>query len=127
MPSGRPAGDADGREATHAEDVWEEELREAFGEENRTHHRALKADRGRRVSGGSVLRHVCSSLCSPFFVQSRDAHPDPSCQSLSVVEVPGDIDHHNASFSFQQQKRSDQLGPLVVEEVLVPMPLNQFR
>ena len=37
MPSGRTAGGGDGREATHAEEVWEEELLEAFGEENRTH------------------------------------------------------------------------------------------
>src|SRR5437870_10129123 len=56
-----------------------------------------------------------------------DTTRDANWWSLSVVEVPGDIDHHGASSSFQQEERRGQLGPLVVEEVLVPMRFNEFR
>jgi hypothetical protein len=39
----------------------------------------------------------------------------------SLLQVPGDIDHHDALISPHQQKQLEQLSPLVVERRLPPV------
>ena len=44
----------------------------------------------------------------------------------SSLQVPGDIDHHNALIPAYQQEQFEQLGPLVMEWGLPPVFDDQF-